>query len=61
MHLFATDALIGARLRDLRDEGASMIGTTRIAALVRRYEDEVKEVALDPFTTGPVDQRREAA
>ena len=49
------------RIRTLRKDGPELLGTTRIAALVRRYEDEVTCARPEIFTTGPVEQRREAA
>jgi hypothetical protein len=51
--------LFDDRMRTLRETGPSLLGTTRIAALVKRYEDEVTCARREPFTTGPVEQRRD--
>src|SRR5262249_43127095 len=61
MHLFATELLIDDRVRELIEDGPTMHGTTRIAAMVKRHEDEIANGMSDSFGTGPVDQRREAA
>ena len=49
------------RIRTLHKGDPELLGTTRIAALVRRYEDEVTCARPEIFTTGPVEQRRDAA
>ena len=47
------------RRRVLRAQGGpSLLGTTRIAAAIKRYEDEVAYARRETFTTGPVEQRR---
>ena len=61
MNLFATEMLVDDRVRELLDDGPTLLGTTRIAAMVKRHEDEVVTGMTDAFGTGPVDQRREAA
>jgi hypothetical protein len=61
MNPFATELLIVDRVRELREDGPALLGTTRIAALIKRYEDEVAAIEPESFTTGPVVQRREAA
>ena len=61
MHLFATELLIDDRVRELIEDGPTMHGTTRIAAMVKRHEDDIATGMSDAFGTGPVDQRREAA
>lgn len=61
MNLFATELLVDDRVRELIEEGPQLHGTTRIAAMVRRHEDEVATGVTDAFGTGPVEQRREAA
>ncbi len=51
--------LFDDRIRTLREKGPELVGTTRIAALVKRYEDEVTCGRREAFTTGPVEQRRD--
>jgi hypothetical protein len=51
--------LFDDRIRTLRGKGPELLGTTRIAALVKRYEDEVTCARREAFTTGPVEQRRD--
>jgi hypothetical protein len=58
MNLFATELLIDNRVRELRAEGPVLLGTTRIAAMLKRYEDDIASGGADPFDTGPVEQRR---
>jgi hypothetical protein len=53
--------LIDDRVRELIEDGPTVHSTTRIAAMVKRHEDDVAIGRRDAFGTGPVDQRREAA
>jgi hypothetical protein len=61
MHLFSTELIVDDRMRKLRGDGSTLFGTTRIAAMIKRFEDEVVCAEGQAFTTGPVEQRREAA
>jgi hypothetical protein len=58
MNVFATELLIDDRMRELRAEGPTLLGTTRIAALLKRHEDDLASGSYDEFATGPVEQRR---
>ena len=51
--------LLDDRIRTLRRKGPELVGTTRIAALIKRYEDEVTCARREAFTTGQVEQRRD--
>ena len=61
MSVFALGLFLGDRLPVRREEGPVLFGTTRIAAMIQRFEDEVVCAEGEAFTTGPVEQRREAA
>jgi len=63
MNPFATELLIDDRVRERRDsDGPEPGGTTRIAAMLRRHEDEqVSGAGPVEWTAGPIDQRRNPA
>ena len=49
MHLFATELLVDDRVRELIEDGPTIHGTTRIAAMVKRHEDDVAIGRSDAF------------
>ena len=63
MNPFATELVIDDRVRERRDsDGPEPGGTTRIAAMLRRHEDEqVSGAGPVEWTAGPIDQRRNPA
>ncbi len=59
MDPFITELLLSGRVHDLYTQGPEPGGTTRIAAVLRRFtDDSSNERARTEWSAGPIDQRR---